>query len=97
MRWALPAVAIGASSLAACSGTATGTYVGPVTEVGNRVCIGGANAAGECFSSDHLTRDLHVNDCVQVTYDGGSQQRGPFTAMKIKKVVATAHRRDCPS
>ncbi len=85
-------------ALAGCgaAGTPTRTFVGPVTVVSHdRVCVGGPDASGECFAHDHLTRYLHVSDCVRVTYIP-DQSAAASTATKIEHLDAASHPMECP-
>jgi hypothetical protein len=84
--------------LAACgvAGPESRTFVGPVTVVDRtRVCIGGADASGECFVRDRRTRNLRVNDCVRVSYLLHSSA-GPSTASGIQRLSAADHAGACP-
>jgi hypothetical protein len=73
------------------------TYVGQVTEVDDgTVCIGAAAARGECFVKDRVTRQLRVNDCVQVTYVPQPEQQVPSTADEVIAVPLAGHADDCP-
>ena len=89
----LVAMALGGCGVA---GPESRTFVGPVTVMNTTtVCIGGSSASGGCFVRDRLTRDLHVSDCVRVTY-APHDSAGPSTASKIEHLDAATHAADCP-
>ena len=70
--------------------------MGPVTVVSrDSVCIGGADASGECFIQNRMLRNLHVSDCVRVTYTPDDSASYP-TATTIENLDAAAHAADCP-
>lgn len=78
------------------AGPESRTFVGPVTVVHSTgVCIGGPEASGECFVEDRLTRDLHVGDCVRVTYLLRDSS-GPSTATKVERADAAKNFEACP-
>jgi hypothetical protein len=83
-------VALAGITLAGCgvAGPQSRTFVGPVTIINQtRVCVGGPDASGECFVKDRLTRNLHVSDCVRVTYLLQGSAR-PSTASRIEHLDA---------
>jgi hypothetical protein len=91
-------VALTGSLVAACgvAGPESRTFVGPVTVVGaSGVCVGGPEASGECFVRDRLTRDLHVSDCVRVTYVVHDSP-GRSTATKVERLDPSKHADACP-
>jgi len=90
---ALAGIALGGCGVA---GPEPRTFVGPVTVVDSTgVCIGGPEATGECLVKDRLTRDLHVSDCVRVTYVV-REVPGPSTATKVDRLDAAENSKACP-
>jgi hypothetical protein len=78
------------------AGPRSSTLLGPVTAVGrDSVCVGGADASGECFNKDRRTRNLHVSDCVRVTYTP-DDSAAYSTAAKIERLDAGSHTAECP-
>jgi hypothetical protein len=78
------------------AGPGSRTFVGPVTTVNSHtVCIGGPDASGECFVKDQMTKNLHVSDCVRVTYDLHDSPE-PSTASKVQHLDRVTHAADCP-
>ncbi len=59
------------------------------------VCVGGPDASGECFVKNRVTRNLHVSDCVRVTYTLGDSA-AVATAARIDRLEAASHTADCP-
>jgi hypothetical protein len=92
------ALAAACVALAGCgvAGPEARTFVGPVTAVSHdAVCIGGANASGECFVEDKNTWNLRVSECIRVTYTpDGSQAYA--TATTVEHLDAATHKTDCP-
>ncbi len=92
------AVALTAMALGGCgvAGPDSRSFVGPVTETDTTtVCVGGAEASGTCFVRDRLTRNLHVSDCVRVTYVL-HDAAGPSTVSKIEHLDPDTHAAECP-
>jgi hypothetical protein len=87
-----------AFAVAGCgvAGPSSRTFVGPVTVVSHHtVCVGGPDASGECFVKNRVTRNLHVSDCVRVTYTLGDSA-AVATAARIDRLEAASHTADCP-
>jgi hypothetical protein len=92
------AAAFVAAVLTGCgvAGPEPRTFIGPVTVVRhNGVCIGGPDASGECFVKDQMTKDLHVSDCIRVTYTP-DESAAYATPTKIEQLDAGSHTSDCP-
>jgi hypothetical protein len=85
-------------AIAGCgvAGPKARTFVGPVTVVRhNSVCVGGPGASGECFVKDSMTRNLHVSECVRVTYTPDDSTTYS-TATKLEQLDAATNAADCP-
>jgi len=69
---------MGCLTMAGC-GSGGDHFTGIVTTTTPRLCIGAADAAGDCFVAEpSLVATLHLDDCVVVTYrPSDSPELGP--------------------
>ena len=97
-RAALVFVAAASFAVAGCgvAGPESRTFVGPVTVVSrDSICVGGPDASGEGFGKNPVTRNLHVSDCVRVTYTPDDSTTRS-TATRIERLDAAINAADCP-
>jgi len=95
--WVRGCAAAAAGLVAACGATDAElrTFVGPVLELDDtRICIGGAEATGECFVQTGLTRGLRLGDCVRVSYRMDVRESG-YAAEAIEVLGVDAGRGEC--
>ena len=82
--------------LLACSSPPSQTWTGQVTTLAPRLCVGRAEAAGDCFiaNSSQLT-GLRIGSCVTVTFTRTSDI-GPADLQWVDVVPPDKDRSDCP-
>jgi hypothetical protein len=81
----------------ACGTSGSRTWVGSVTTLSPRLCVGRHAATGDCFvASPTLLSGVRAGDCVEVTFKpakGGNAA----TLQRVRHVDAKDHHQDCPA
>lgn len=72
--------------IAGCAHQASHTFLGVVTTMSPRLCLGRQAATGDCFvASGEITSRLVIGQCVEVTYRpiAGDGPRGEAMAARV--------------
>jgi hypothetical protein len=85
------------------SGAATGcdrhtqSWVGEVTTISPRLCVGRSEAAGTCFivRDSQTLKKVHIGECVRVRFTPPQDGVGPSSLKAIKPVDPEWHLADC--
>jgi hypothetical protein len=93
--WTLAIGLLALLALVACSSPPSQTWTGQVTTLTPRLCVGRADAAGDCFvTSSALPVELRIGSCVTVTFTRRSDA-GPANLQRIAIVPPDQDRSDC--
>lgn len=75
------------------------SWVGEVTTLSPRLCVGRHDATGACFiaRSPQILTTLHIGECVEVSFTSSQDVAEPSRLKTIKPAWARLHPDDCPA